>query len=478
LVVVHERSEPSRTADHEQTMKWLRIPKKLGRLVRRTTDRVPLSWRGSLVALFAGLALWFYGFGALDLVLFVIGIAGIVLVVLSSLVTGGAALYLGRRVPDASADVQRLEAGSAIRTGFNVPALAKLPLVKIHWQWVQPAGVKSRIRLTGNRLTEEVVATHRCQVTGTRRRFTVHDAFGLSRVAWEREDPGSLTILPNVGGLRNMPVVQSMAAAEGMAHPIGAPEGDRMEIRRYAPGDSMRNIMWKTFARTRQLNVRMPEPSIDRSRKTVAYLIAGPDDEAAAAAARAALEAGALGEQWLFGADGTSDPTSRLDPALEAIARSGSLSSNGDPPPFAGPRSDNGKQTALGQRLRPTAASKKPPSGLRTFLSHARLEGEVHCIVFAPARPGRWTSEALEAARSYPGAVSFVLGTDGVVRTSPPPLWRRLLFTEEAVAGTPAEELAAVLRILASAGCPALVIDRVSGRSYGRAHQRALGGRG
>ncbi|MCP4663470.1 MAG: hypothetical protein GY856_49425, partial [bacterium] len=223
-------------------MKWLRIPKKSGRLVRRGTDLVPPTWRGALVALLSGLSLWFYGFGALDLVLFVIGIAGIVLVVLSSLVVGGAALTLRRRLRHAGADVQRLEAGCAIRTGFSVPALARLPLVKIRWRWLEPAGVETRIRPVGSSLVEEVLATHRCQVTGTRRRLTVHGVFGLSRVAWESEDPGPLTILPNVGRLRHMPVVQSMAAAEGMAHPIGAPEGDRMEIRRYTPGDSMRNI--------------------------------------------------------------------------------------------------------------------------------------------------------------------------------------------------------------------------------------------
>ena len=37
-------------------------------------------------------------------------------------------------------------------------------------------------------------------------------------------------------------------------------------------------------------------------------------------AARVTLETGELGEDWLFGADGTSEPASRLEPALEAIA--------------------------------------------------------------------------------------------------------------------------------------------------------------
>ena len=126
--------------------------------------------------------------------------------------------------------------------------------------------------------------------------------------------------------------LQALASGEGIAHPAGRPEGDRMEMRRYVPGDSPRHILWKAFARSRPLEVRTPERSVQRARRTLAYLVAGPDDEAAAAAARVALESSALGEAWLFGADGTDAPTDRLDAALRAIARSaGAREPAGDP---------------------------------------------------------------------------------------------------------------------------------------------------
>ena len=77
-------------------------------------------------------------------------------------------------------------------------------------------------------------------------------------------------------------------------HPSGQPEGDRMEIRPYAPGDSVKNIIWKVYARSRQLNVRLPEHSVFQSKKTLAFLLTSENDEAAAAVARVALQSGAL----------------------------------------------------------------------------------------------------------------------------------------------------------------------------------------
>ena len=261
------------------------------------------------------------------------------------------------------------------------------------------------------------------------------------RSPWQREDPGQLTILPYVGLLKKMPVIQPLAAAEGLPHPMGAPEGDRMEIRRYVPGDSVRNIMWKTFARTRQLNVRTPEKSIDRARKTVAYLLTGHDDEAAAAAARVALESEVLGTGWLFGADGTAEPAESLEAALAAIARSRSFrlhSSNGG-------SQDNGKGTAA--------------SGLTAFLGRQGVRGETHCMVFAPARPGTWTADALAATRNFSGAVSFILGTDGVVQHGSTPLWRRFLFIEEPTSGVSTDDLAEIMGVFSGSGYSTLVVD-------------------
>ncbi len=439
------------------------LPQRLKHLARRIADVVPMTWRGAFIALFSGTALWRYGYGNLDLLLFVTGVSGLVLVILSSLTAVSSALYLRRKIKGAALGVRSLEAGSLIPTGFQAPALGAVPLVRIVWRWLEPADVEVRIRRRGHALHEEVVAHRRGQVTGIRRRFTVGDAFGLAAVSWQRADPGQLTILPYVGRLKNMPVIQPMAAAEGLPHPMGAPEGDRMEIRRYVPGDSVRNILWKTFARTRQLNVRTPEKSIDRSRKTVAYLLTGDGDEPAAAAARVALESDVLGVGWLFGADGTTEPAESLDAALAAIARSRSfrqqIRSNGSSGP---PINGNGSAHA-------------GASGLAAFLDRNGARGETHCMVFAPARPGDWTAGALAATRNFPGAVSFVLGTDGVVPGGTTSLWRRFLFVEERVAGVTTDELAEIMRVFSSSGGSTLVVDRASGRSFSDQGGKGLG---
>ena len=111
---------------------------RLNRLIRSAADAIPTTWRGVFIALFSGAALWRYGYGSLDLLLFVTGISGLVLVILSSITAAASALYLRRRIAGSVLGVQSLEAGSLIRTGFQVPALGAVPLVRIGWRWLEP----------------------------------------------------------------------------------------------------------------------------------------------------------------------------------------------------------------------------------------------------------------------------------------------------------------------------------------------------
>ena len=53
----------------------------------------------------------------------------------------------------------------------------------------------------------------------------------------------------------------------------------------------------------------MPERAVAQTKRVVAYLATGARDEPAAAAARVALESGALGPGWAFGADGAEEAT-------------------------------------------------------------------------------------------------------------------------------------------------------------------------
>lgn len=437
----------------------------LVRAVRGIRDYVPPTLRGWLVAGLCAAALWRWGFGSLDLVVFVFGVAGVVLFTLSTLVIGTSALWLRRKSFAARRTLQTLEAGTPLETGFRLPALARVPLVKVDWRWLHPEGVECRQVLDDHGILREVaVARRRCRVQKVTRRFTVRCAFGLSRMSWGASESADLTILPEVGRLGAMEVLQSISSAEGLPHPSGRPEGDRMEIRRYVPGDSVRHILWKTYARTRTLHVRTPERAVDRSERTIAYLLTGPGDEPAAAAARVALERGLLGETWLFGCDGAGTATDRLDEALLNIAASGSVhsSKSGDP-----------------------KESPDPAAGLVRFLESPEVLGERHVVVFAPAMPGgfrgrrdaerlpAWTVPTAAALGRLGVSADFVLGTDGVSRRGPVPLWQRLLWADpddgDAVSSSDLDRL---LQHLTRSGFGALLVDRSSGRSHGGTRRR------
>ena len=86
---------------------------------------------------------------------------------------------------------------------------------------------------------------------------------------------GPIEVLPHLGGIRRLPVLTSLTGGEEFPHPMGLEDGDRVELRRYVPGDSARFIHWKVFGRTRKLMVRVPERALSRARRTVAYLVAG-----------------------------------------------------------------------------------------------------------------------------------------------------------------------------------------------------------
>ncbi|MEM8931920.1 MAG: hypothetical protein AAGE94_12145, partial [Acidobacteriota bacterium] len=217
-------------------------------------------------------------------------------------------------------------------------------------------------------------------------------------------------------------------------------------------GDSPRHILWKVYARTRQLEVRVPERAIDRAQRTAAYLVTGPGDEAAAAVARTALERRLLGPSWIFAADGAPEPAEDLDPAVLAIARSGAH-----------------------------AASVERPSadGLRRFLDHPEVRAETHCVVFAAAHHGPWIDELLAVSGRFRGSTTFVLATDGVQDADQRPLWHRLLFAAEPIsdldgrrvgaeAATSADELRRLLDHFAAAHRPCIVVDRSTGRRHGR----------
>jgi hypothetical protein len=199
--------------------------------------------------------------------------------------------------------------------------------------------------------------------------------------------------------------------------------------------------------------VRLAEKSVHHSNRTLAYLLSGPDDEAAAAVARVAVESGALGEDWVFAADGSTEVASSVQAALVLIA---------------GSRALNGPL----------------PAGLDNFLQQMHsAQTDSHCIVFASASAGPWVQALRSSVSRFGGRFSIVLATDGLANDAPAAWWRRLLFRTDAGARSTGSDSALAVKnavprlslLLAELNQfveSSLIVDRHTGISFDQRLQR------
>lgn len=411
---------------------------------------------GMILLTASALATWHLGVEQLDLVLLVIGVVGMAVVALSLLTTLATALIFWlslRRLPHSVGEV-RLESGQPLQTGFVVRNLWYLPFIVVRWWWREPLAEVEPMKRRGE-LVERIVARRRALTDRVVRRFEVGDVFGLTRVWFDITEKRQIHIVPSVGRLEKMNVVRSMASGDAFSHPEGPPDGERVDIRNYQSGDPLRYVLWRVFARNRQVVVRTPERAIGPVKQTVVYLIAGKGDEPAAGAARVAIESGRLGDDWVLGADGTPEPARTLDAALAAISRSASV-----------PEEERG-------------------AGLAPFLRES-IPGmkRAHALIFVSAIPGQWLERLERAltASSMRGSIEVIVCCDGIVESGAiSRVWRALSLPKiplDPSALHPASrgELREVLGRLVVTRCSVLLLDRQTGRVYsGGALSRILG---
>lgn len=421
------------------------------RLARRVRELFPVTAFGVLAAGGAALAVAHYGFARFDLVLLVIGAAtaGACALSLVSVVVAAAALALSwrARAKRTAADGAKAEAalrvdcGVPTETGATLPALRFIPFVRLRLRFEEPTGDGILTR-KGGRYSERARLGRRAEVDALVRAIDVSDAFGFCRITLKLREARAALALPNLGALRRVDVSKSLASGDAVTHPLGPPEGDRADMRGYAPGDPTRLILWKVFARRRELVVRTPERALSPAKKTCAYLVTGPDDEAAAAAARLAIESGALGTDWVFGADGSTELARMREAALRLVARSGRCTN-----------ADGARELA-------------------NFLQRAAAEGASRVLLFVPPARGEWLARATSALR--PGLASrttAIVGLDGV----PPAVklgrlrraWHVLARPEAARPGARAFELGCVTQTLSRLRVRLLIVDRERGRITG-----------
>lgn len=437
------------TARHRLAISYIRrLQGRATTLCARLHPHFPLTVAGLAVFAMALLALQGFGYRRMDLVVFALTVCALSIVSFSVVMVTVTGLVLRRRLrqlSDAPLPACQAEAGFPNETGFRLPALTWLPLMTLEWHIVAPDRciTVNRISPDSNTVDEEIIPRQRCRTSHLVRLFTLRDVLGLCRFSWRQSQQLPLQVLPQTGHLRTLPVLRSMESEDGIPNPAGRPEGDRMDIRRYAAGDSVRDIMWRVYARNRHLNVRLAERSVFHTDRTLAYLVTGAADEAAAGVARFALTQGAIGAPWVFGADGSDDTASTLAAALPLIAGS-RLTSNHRPAVTA-------------------------DYGLDRFLAQ-QASLQCACIVFAPATPGAWTERLKRTVQSSPGPFSVVFSTDGINDTQRVPWWQPLILANRAQSGASDTQSTAALRQLMlefhRLGAHVVMVDRQTGLSF------------
>jgi hypothetical protein len=402
------------------------------RFVRRAVDPIPITPLGIFVLAGSVTVLWTEAFPSMDLVLLIVGYGGLAFAALAIVlvIAVGAALRF-RRLP--ASEPLTAETTKPLLTGHRLPWLGWLPLVSVRSEWYEPDAVV-RAATAGLRKREEIVEIRsRGEVRTVVRRTLVADVLGLARMAFYRSQEVTIDVLPHVGGLSRMTQLEAFAGGDDRPHPMGLDVGDRVEIRRYVPGDPARFIHWKVFGRTRKLMVRVPERALSKADRTAAFFVAGPDDEATAAVARVALESGSLGVDWVFGSDLETQGVDRVDMAISAL-------------------------------LRTTGARERHAAALGTFVEKVERAGPAAVVVFAPPHHGPWVERVRELARRRPHGLRVVIGLDALRTKAPPSILKRLLFSQVAERGVDPKDLELIARDLAATRAEVVVFDRPSGR--------------
>ncbi|MFT6231004.1 MAG: hypothetical protein ACJAZO_001510 [Myxococcota bacterium] len=427
----------------------MRILIKIRAGIRSLLGWFPLTPGGLVLLVGAFIALRVFGMGRSDLLMWVLGGLGFAIALFALL----AVMFAAARVAFAAGRGQDespvlAECSHPAVTGFQVPTLWWIPGVAVEWTWLEP-DVDVTLHPRKGWLRERVVPKRRGEAQRIVREFVVSDAFGIARVRFRRGQERRFRAVPHMGALQKIHVVQGLAGGDAMSHPDGRPVGDRFDMRHYTPGDPIRFILWKVFAKNRELVVRTPEQAISPIQQTVAYLVAGPGDEPSAGAARVVVGHGAMGGDWSLGADGVDGEASTQAEALDSIVKSAAT----DP-----------SQSA---------------AGLHRFLASAP-GGTRRAVVFVPPTPGPWIDRVVDASRkdvAGSARLDFVICIDGLQPRAKRGIAGRLLFTSEPEVGPGAnrEELARVIQALSATRGRVLVVDRVAGQVLPASHLKALG---
>jgi len=187
--------------------------------------------------------------------------------------------------------------------------------------------------------------------------------------------------------------------------------------------------------------VRTPERAITPLPSTAAFFVAGPGDNASASVARTMLASGVLGDEIIFGADGTSDLAHTSETATKAIVDSIHHRHRGG--------DDFGRFTRQ--------------------VDSSQLG---RCVLFLPGQPGPWLERISAQFSLLPAPPLLIITVDGDMAAGST-RWSDRFFETEG-SGLDRDGLMTYYDTLTDLGAQVQVIHQGSGRALGPAELVAL----
>jgi len=204
-----------------------------------------------------------------------------------------------------------------VRTGLEFHSIWYLPSIT---QRVASLNAQLQFKWVGRH--EEVFSERRVKVEDFKRQVVLEDGFGIIRSTFEIELKQSIELHTRKIKISPQHFPQFLTQGDLIAHPMGAPQGDYMEMRSYQFGDPLKRILWKHYGRHRKLLVRLPEKAVAPQTKISLYLGTGPQDEYAAEWTKYLFEDSPLKGRIYFGAPGFNQAATQENVFQEALLTS------------------------------------------------------------------------------------------------------------------------------------------------------------
>lgn len=275
---------------------------------------------------------------------------------------------------------------------FRVPGVRILYYGRLNWRGLRDLRVSAPLGSRDVDAHGEALRPPRGLYRGEEGRLLVTDALGFFRFSLGAGTPSALTVAPGPRETRQATLVSHREGEEPQRSDRRIRTEELLEVRRYVPGDDVRRINWKQFARWEELFLRIGE-EVPPAAQEVTLLLRAPGSLGDIMAVDFALRAldralGLLGDLAVsFSSDGLSVRYAlREDVPPEALAEANA-------PEFLRALADAGWSTG-----------RIPPGSLRGS----------RCIVVALPDPGLG-SYLLELSRSASSVTLLLVEAPGSI---------------------------------------------------------------